>query len=69
MKTTDTQFRVPRAQMELPLGGRLGGSLRSSSSRPARRQKASDLVADWWFNRMRMDVELEAQLPEGRVAA
>ena len=69
MKTTDTQFRVPRAQMELPLGGRLGGSLRSSSRQPARRLKASDVVADWWFNRMRMHVKLEPQLPEGRVAA
>ncbi len=45
--------------MELPLGNRMVGSLRGSrSNRNNPRRKASALVADWWFDRMRMELAL-----------
>ena len=70
MKTTDKQFTRPRAQMELPLGNRMGGSLRGSrSNRNNPRRKASALVADWWFDRMRMELALTESLQAGRSVA
>ncbi len=66
MKTTDKQFTRPRAQMELPLGNRMGGS-RSNRNNP--RRKASALVADWWFDRMRMELALTESLQAGRSVA
>ena len=70
MKTTDKQFTRPRAQMELPLGNRMGGSLRGSrSNRNNPRRKASAFVADWWFDRMRMELALTESLQAGRSVA
>ena len=70
MKTTDKQFTRPRAQMELPLDNRMGGSLRGSrSNRNNPRRKASALVADWWFDRMRMELALTESLQAGRSVA
>ncbi len=70
MKTTDKQFKRPRAQMELPLGNRTGGSLRGSRShRNNHRRKANALVADWWFDRMRMELALTETLQAGRSAS
>ena len=70
MKTTDKQFTRPRAQMELPLVNRMGGSLRGSrSNRNNPRRKASALVADWWFDRMRMELALTESLQAGRSVA
>ena len=66
MKTTDKQFTRPRAQMELPLGNRMRGS-RSNRNNP--RRKASALVADWWFDRMRMELALTESLQAGRSVA
>ena len=70
MKTTDKQFTRPRAQMELPLGNRMVVSLRGSrSNRNNPRRKASALVADWWFDRMRMELALTESLQAGRSVA
>ena len=56
--------------MELPLGNRMGGSLRGSrSNRNKPRRKASALVADWWFDRMRMELALTESLQAGRRVA
>ena len=56
--------------MELPLGNRMGGSLRGSrSNRNNPRRKASVLVADWWFDRMRMELALTESLQAGRSVA
>ena len=51
---------VARAQMEFPLEKRFGGSL--SGGYIDRPKKATKLVADWWFNRMRFDLGGETQL-------
>ena len=70
MKTTDKQFTRPRAQMELPLSNRMGGSLRGSrSNRTNPRRKASAHVADWWFDRIRMELALPESLQAGRSVA
>ena len=70
MKTTDKQFTRPRAQMELPLGNRIGGSLHGSRiNRNNPRCKASALVADWWFDRMRIELALAESLQAGRSVA
>ena len=70
MKKTDKQFTRPQAQMELSLGNRMGGSLRGSrSNRNNPRRKASALVADWWFDRMRMELALTESLQAGRSVA
>ena len=70
MKTTDKQFTRPRAQMELPLGNRMVGSLHGSrTNRNNPRRKASALVADWWFDRMRMELALTESLQAGRSVA
>ena len=67
MKTTDKQFTRKRAQMELPLGNRMGGSLQGSrTARDRHHRKASMLVADWWFDRMRVELALEESLTAGR---
>ena len=66
MKTTNKQFTRPRAQMELPLGNRMRGS-RSNRNNP--RRKASALVADWWFDRMRIELALTESLQAGRSVA
>ncbi len=56
--------------MELPLGNRMVGSLRGSrSNRNNSRRKASALVADWWFARMRMELALTESLQAGRSVA
>ncbi len=56
--------------MELPLGNRMGGSLSGSrSNRNNPRRKASALVADWWFDRMRMELALTESLQAGRSVA
>ena len=56
--------------MELPLGNRMGDSLRGNrSNRNNPRRKASALVADWWFDRMRMELALAETLQAGRSAA
>ena len=56
--------------MELPLGNRMGGSLRGSRShRNNHRRKANALVADWWFDRMRMELALTESLQAGRSVA
>ena len=56
--------------MELPLGNRMGGSLRGSrSNRNNPRRKASAFVADWWFDRMRMELALTEPLQAGRSVA
>ncbi len=60
MKTTDKEFMTARGQMELPFKKRLGGRIRSGHI--GRPQKATKLVADWWFSRMRFDLGAEAQL-------
>ncbi len=60
MKTTDKELMTARAQMELPFGKLLGGSIRSTHIGSP--QKATKLVADWWFSRMRLDLGAEAQL-------
>ena len=66
MKTTDKQFTRPRAQIDLPLATRRGGCLRGSrSNRNNPRRKASALVADWWFDRMRMELALTESLQAG----
>jgi len=70
MKTTEKQYMRLDAQMELPLGNRMGGSLRGSSSlRNTHRCKASALVADWWFDRIRMELALSESMPVGRCTA
>ncbi|MBK27862.1 MAG: hypothetical protein CMO77_03410 [Verrucomicrobiales bacterium] len=60
MKKTDRKSMVARAQMEFPFEKRFGGSL--SGGYIDRPKKATKLVADWWFNRMRFDLGGETQL-------
>jgi len=60
MKTTDNEFMNAKAQMELPFGKLFGGSIRSTHIDPSK--KATKIVADWWFSRMRLDLGAEAQL-------
>ena len=61
MKTIENEFMTAKEQMELPLGKRLGGSMYSAnnSNNP---QKATKIVADWWFSRMRFDFGAETQI-------
>ena len=43
--------------MELPFKKSLGGSIRGGNI--TRHKKATKLVADWWFNRMRFEFGIE----------
>ena len=60
MKTIENEFMKAKAQMELPLGKRLGGNMNSAHSNHP--QKATKIVADWWFSRMRFDFGTETQI-------
>ena len=60
MKTIENKFMTAKAQMELPLGKRLGDSVYSAHSNHP--QKATKIVADWWFSRMRFDFASETQI-------
>ena len=57
MKIIDKEFLSARGQMELPFKKSLGDGIRGSNI--SHHQKATKLVADWWFSRMRFEFGIE----------